>query len=495
MNIVLAVDIGGSSLRTALVDGEGTILAIEATSDVPLVDQGDQSEIDPEHWWQAFARTSAALAARLPRAFSGIAVISVCGLTRTQVFLDGRGIAPRPAMSWKDGRAQAGDGDLPPDFAHPEIPNLGPYHPASRLAWVRRHEPEIFGRIAVVIEPKDYLNFRLTGTVSSDPISQARLAASAEPRNGVSLLDRLSISRRILPPWRLPAEVAGVVSAGHLPPFDRLAGTPVAVGCHDTYAAVLGLGALRPGYAYNISGTTEVLGLFSERPAEADGLVSVDWGICHQLGGPSQNGADVLRWLLPTLGIDVSTPEAVEKALNETGGGGGDAAPLLFLPFLQGERVPYWDPDLRGAFIGLNRHHTAGNLIQAALEGIAFQNRDVLERAESAFAMTATGIRFGGGGARSARWAAIKADVLRRPVSVGAAEEPGVIGAAILGLTAIGVFPTLEEAQQVLAKVSRAHQPNPDRAAFYDRLYDAYMNAQAAVRPLSHTLARMFRKQ
>ncbi len=496
MSDVLAVDIGGSSLRAALVDDTGALVDLASTADVSVVDRESRSEIDPEAWWRALQDTAGILGQRHSKAFDAVAAIAICGLTRTQVFLDDQGHPLCPAMSWKDTRATADISRHAKSLerlGHPENAHFGPYHPAARLLWLRQHEADRFDRLAAVVEPKDYLNYRLTGAMASDAISQARLVASAVPRNGVSLLDHLGLGTRFLPTWKKPSDIVGTVSPNAPPPFDRLAGKPVVNGCHDTYAAVLGLGALRAGCAYNISGTTEVLGLFGPRPAEAEGLVSVDWQGYHQLGGPSQNGADVLRWLLPTLGMDATTPEAVSRALTALDTESRSLSPLLFLPYLQGERVPFWDPDLRGAFIGLNRHHTPGDMLRATLEGVAFLNRIVLERAETAFGITADEIRFGGGAARSSTWASIKADILKRPVVVGAAEEPGILGAALLALTATGRFPSLETAQRAVTTAAAIHHPDSEKSEYFDRLYAAFLEAHAANRSVSRHLVRLSR--
>ena len=227
-----------------------------------------------------------------------------------------------------------------------------------------------------MLEPKDYINLRLTGRAVTDHVSSARLRAA------VALLPALGVSPRIVPRAVPPTDVIGRIATGHAGPLARLAGRPVMAMGTDTWAAVIGLGALRDGFAYNLSGTTEVFGVLSRTAAQADGLLSVDFGSgLTQLGGPSQNGGDTLVWLTELLGL----PERdIGAALNHLLAAPRDPQDLLFLPYLQGERVPYWDPSLRGAFIGLHRRHGPGDLARAVLEGIAFVNRIVLERAEAA---------------------------------------------------------------------------------------------------------------
>ena len=253
----------------------------------------------------------------------------------------------------------------------------------------------------------------------------------------------------------------------------------------DTWAAVIGLGALRDGFAYNLSGTTEVFGVLSRTAAEADGLLSVDFGSgLTQLGGPSQNGGDTVVWLTELLAIPQGD---IGAALDHLLAAPRDPQDLLFLPYLQGERVPYWDPSLRGAFIGLHRRHGPGDLARAALEGIAFVNRIVLERAETAIGHVVGDIRFGGGGAANAAWCQIKADICARPVSAVDSDEPGLTGAGLVAWAALNDDSDLTEVQSALP-LRRSWQPRPDSVAAYDRLYTLFRAAEAAVGPLSHAL-------
>jgi xylulokinase len=280
-----------------------------------------------------------------------------------------------------------------------------------------------------------------------------------------------------------PTDIVGKVRPDLPGALARLAGVPVLAMATDTWASVLGLGALRQGIAYNLSGTTEVLGLMHGKAAQAEGLVTVDWGQgLHQLGGPSQTGADSLAWLSGVIGHTVA--DLADLLAQRR-----DPQPVLFLPYLQGERVPYWDPALRGAFIGLNRSHGPVDLAFAVLEGVAFLNRIVLERAEQACGVAAQEIRFGGGGAASAVWCQIKADVLNRPVVVVDEAEPGLIGAAIVAFAALGVVADVAEGQSRMVRPRRVFRPDPARVAWYDQLFARFRAAEDAVAPISRSLA------
>jgi xylulokinase len=500
MSVVLACDLGGTSFRAALVDAQGVTLAESTIPGPASLDRMGWSEIDATAWWQILIEACSEIAKAQPALFSHVQAVAICGVTRTQIFL-GRGGEPlRPAMTWKDTRSEAAATRLRERLgdAHPESARINAFHPLARLAWLREqklHEQEeaTFLNLGSVLEPKDYLNFRLTGRQASDPVSMARLLASAEIVAGIDPLAAVGLSSAILPELLEPCQAVGPVQAGLPAPFDAIAGVPVFCSSNDTWAAVAGLGAMRPGYAYNISGTTEVLGVVSEHAAEAEGLMTVDWRGVSQLGGPSQNGADTVSWLLSLLARGDGDQAAIGRDIDALLAGPRHSQPLLFLPYLQGERVPYWNPSLRGAFIGLNRQHGATDLAWAVLEGVAFLNRIVLERAEAALRTPVSEIRFGGGAANNRLWCQIKADICRRPVVVGHAKEPGILGAAIIAWTGLGRFASLAEAQAALVGVAARFEPDPARIPLYDSLFSLYRRSEAALAPISTELAGLSR--
>ncbi len=498
MTVVLACDLGGTSFRAALVEADGAMLAEARILGPTLIDRLGWSEVDAADWWRLFRDSAARLADEAPDAFGRVAAIAICGVTRTQVFLGRDGRQLRNAMTWKDIRAEALLGRLKDVLpaSHPETERVNAFHPVARLAWLKQEEEATFRSLACLLEPKDYLNFRLTGIRAADPVSIARLIASAEPgpSGEPDLLTALGLSPALIPPRVEPWQPVGPVMPGLPAPFDRLAGVPVICSSSDTWIGVVGLGAMRPGFGYNISGTTEVLGVVGEGPSTADGLLTVDWRGLYQLGGPSQNGADTIAWLAGLVGGTGAEQAGIGAWVEDILARPRHPQPALFLPYLQGERVPYWDPSLRGAFIGLNRQHGVQDLLWAMMEGVAFLNRIVLERAEAATAEPVAEIRFGGGAAANPVWRQIKADICGRPIVVGASPEPGILGAAIVALTALGRFASLAAAQEALGRVAARHAPHPERRRAYDRLFALFREAETALAPISAGLVGLSRQ-
>ncbi|MFY7959946.1 MAG: xylulokinase [Elsteraceae bacterium] len=481
---VLVCDLGGTSLRVALFDAQG---GKAADWRAPLA---SGLEADPDDWFALFAAGAQAVADAAPASFARCRAVAISAFTRSQVFLDAGGRSLRPAILWADARAADGLEDLrarcPAD--HPELATLNAYHPLARLWWLKRTEPERAAALSAVLDPKDYLNFRLTGVLRRDPVSTARLQAAAAPGpDGRSLFDAAGFSPALLPPAVPPTAIMGAVRPGLTGALGLIAGAPVMTMANDTWASVVGLGALRDGWGYNISGTTEVFGLISATPRAASGLLTVDWGEgLTQIGGPSQTGADALLWLRDLMETSDEAPEAALERLLATP---RHRDPLIFLPYLQGERVPYWDSELRGAFLGLGRRHGRVDLVWAVMEGVAFLNRIVLERAEAAVGSPAREIRIGGGGSASPVWRQIKANVLNRTVVAPVEAQQGLLGAAIVAWTGLGRFATLSAAQESLARPGARHDPDPAAVARYDRLYQWHREAESAVAPISRRLA------
>jgi|GEM_PF-268487 len=537
MSVVLACDLGGTNFRAALIDASGQTLA-EARVPSPAGTEGaGWAEIDPDHWWAALVAAVAQLASSDRALLAQTQGIAICGVTRTQVLLDAQGRSLRPAMTWRDARAAA----LLPDLlttlpaGHPESVQVNAFHPVARLAWLRRHEPQHYAQLCTVLEPKDYLNFRLTGVRATDAISSARLLAAASnhvtsihldtPANtsghhvGITLLEAVGLEASLVPQAVSPTDCVGRVVAGLPDVLAMLAGVPVYACSNDTWAAVAGLGALRPGYAYNISGTTEVFGVMGSESVQAPGLMTVQWGDgLYQVGGPGQNGADTLAWLLSLL-RDAATGGSSGDGGHSSSGcvgnsddddsapaghrthepltfetllaGKRDTQPVLFLPYLQGERVPHWDANLRGAFVGLNRRHRAIDLAWAVMEGVAFLNRIVLERGEQAIGSAVNEIRYGGGAAANPLWCQIKADICERPVVIGRSAQPGLLGAAMVAWAGLGRFISLSAAQAQMAQPGYRYEPRVSHREAYRQLAAWYAQASDALTPVSHGLAAM----
>ena len=493
MTNVLAVDLGGSALKVSLFSIAGRRLASVSAPIEFEEDAHGRSEQDPRLWWDLLSAAIEDIAGQTGSGLDAVGVIAICGFTRTQVFVDQAGEVLRPAIGFRDRRGQAlADAALSdPNIArHPSARQLNGFHPLARLLWLKQSEPEAWARLQLVIEPKDYLNFRLTGHAKSDRISQLWLSSAfGEREPGLARL--AGIDRPVLPDLVAPADLVGHVRPGLPGAMSRLTGAMVLCGSNDTWSAVAGLGAMKAGRAYCISGSSEVLGLLVDRPVKAEGLNTVQWGEdLWQIGGPGQNGGNVLRWI-----VDLLDPSRrpFDQRLNDLLAARSGSAPLLFHPYLNGERTPFWDTDLRAGFIGLAASHAPGDLVRAVMEGTAFLNRIVLERAEKAAGQSSGAIRIAGGGAGSAAWNQIRADILGRPVLAAPGQEMGLVGG--LALARLALKRDLEPGggERLGADFVR-FGPDAARRARYDALYRVFHASHSAIADASHQLAAISRQ-
>lgn len=481
-DVVLCADLGTQSLRVGAVTAQGALKACARVPIAAVEPHPGWSIVDPEHWWSAFAETTADVLARLEQRHP-VRGVCVCGPTRSQVLVDRGGRPLGPALLFRDRRAVEEAADVARYFvAGNPADAITPFHPLARLAWFARREPALFDRVDAVLEAKDFLNLRLTCARTADTVTYSRF-------------DTLHASQRPLPDWLArcvdllglrrvsPWSAVGAIAAREAP-FDRLDGVPVFAGTVDTWAAAVGSGVIRAGQGYDVGGTSEAAGLITGTRVIVPGLVSLKWGErVHQVGGPTQAGADCAAWCHRTFRVTGGLARAVERA--------GSLAPdddrPLFLPYLDGERAPVWRADVRGSFDGVTRAHDADDFLWSVLEGVALAVRDIVSRAVEGAAEPLAHVRVAGGGARSNAWCQMKSDVLRVPVMRSAQPETGLIGAAIAAAVGLRWHPTLAAAVDAMCAVDRVFEPRAALAQLYAQ------RAQRYARAKEHALADVAR--
>ena len=481
----IGIDIGTSSVKAVLIDADQQP---HGSASEPLGISRPRpgfSEQDPLAWWEATLRALSALAAGRPREMAAVAGIGLSGQQHGAVLLDADDAVLRPAILWNDTRSHLECDEI--EAALPAMRDiigniLMPGFTAPKLRWVSKHEPEIFARVRRVLLPKDYVRLRLTGEAVSD-MSDA---------SGTGWLDvgwrdwsDAALSATGLDRARMPRLVEGSAVSGQLHPelaarFGIEGRVAVAGGGGDNAASACGIGAVTPGSAFVSLGTSGVLFASTER--FAPNTRSAVHAFCHAVPqtwhqmGVILSATDSLEWLARLLRGDAASLVA---ALGER----VDApSPVLFAPYLAGERTPHNLAGLRGGFAGLGHEADAASLTQAVLEGVAFAFRDCRDalaqagtRIERAWAV--------GGGARSRLWLRIVASVLRTPLDLPTgAENGGAFGAARLALCAA----TGADPSQVCTPPAIAETIEPDPA-----LADAYDHAFARYRSLASGLKQL----
>jgi xylulokinase len=480
---LIGLDVGTTAVKGGLFDRSGGVVACQALTYPTDRPEPGRVEQNPEEWVAAIVAILVMLLKDV--AVEDVAAIGLCSQVNTHVLVDRAGLPLMPAIVWQDSRAAAVAAEL--DARIPEDRKIdwwgaafpiGATSVVSRMAWVARNRPDLWDRTAHVLSPKDYCLFRLTGILSADPIS----AFDAVDITGNYIPELLALvpgAADRLPPLRRFDEVLG---PARFPPFKR-AGPPLVTGTMDGWACLPGAGVAGPGDGAYISGTSEIIALVSDRRIGAAGIVSfLPVGGWHVHAGPTQSGGDSLRWFSQV--CDRSPEQVLEQAALAD----RSRSRVLFLPHLEGERAPLWDPYSRGAFIGMGADTGFEDLAVAVLEGVGFSARLLFEAAAGAAGTAYDCLRMGGGGARSNLWCQIRADIMGIELRRGAFLDSGTLGAAIIAGVGIGLFPSLSVAAREMARPGRSFTPNEALRSRYDELFGLYQDAYRALTPVHRRL-------
>jgi xylulokinase len=452
MRALIGLDIGTSGVKALAVSEEDGAILARCEVGYPLsTPRPGWSEQDPADWWRATQDALAALAV------DEVAGIGLSGQMHGLVALDAAGEVIRPAILWNDGRTAAECAEIEDKVGLERLIALTGNRAltgftAPKLLWLRKHEPEAYGRIARIMLPKDYVRFKLCGEHAIDmaDASGTLLLDVAGRRWSGEVLDALEIDPAWLPRLLESPEVSGVTPDG----------VPVAAGAGDQAAGALGVGVDRPGPLSVALGTSGVV--FAALPAFAADAQARVHAFCHAVPGGWHamgvmlSAAGSLAWLRDTAAPGEPFGALVESAARWEPGVEG----LTFLPYLAGERTPHADPDARGAFTGLGLRHDRGALVRSVLEGVAYGLRDSLDLLVELGVHPERG-RASGGGARSELWLRIIASVLEIPLERPVVEEGAAYGAALLGGVAGGTWAATDEAVAACVKVTGEVEPEP----------------------------------
>jgi len=503
ISALLGIDVGTSGCRAALYTQTGLSLASHSVPYPTHRPHPRWAEQDVEEYWMA---TIAAICHLLVVVNREVIVesIGICGQSPTLVLVDALGAPIRPAIIWQDTRALAQAEELRGRHSAEEwgaifgmaLPVDASY-PLARLLWLRTHEPETLARCRAILQPKDFLVHRLTGEFVSDIWSSKGILHQGTGAPISALRDLIGVDPAITPRGIRPRDVAGTLTEDSATLLTLPPGIPVVAGWTDSHAAILASGALTDeGRAFDIAGTSEIVGLTVRRPARVGGgvLLSPLWDPDAPdrvlVYGPTQTGADALRWAVESvLAVPGNGSQRYEMAMELAASVPAGANGLIFLPYLDGERTPLWDPHARGTLIGLNRAHTAAHVVRAIMEGVAYSVRHVLDISEEQAGIRAERVLLAGGGIRNAIWNQIKADVLGRPVVTASDPDASVLGAAMLAGLGAGILRDTADATDAMVHPGTQFLPDSDVVDRYDRLYCVYRDMYPALRSFFPRLA------
>lgn len=506
MAYLLGLDIATTGAKALLVDEAGVVVA-GATTEYPLFTPRPLwSEQAPADWWQAACAGIRAVLTQARLTGNDVSAIGLTGQMHGLVLLDQSGQVLRPAILWNDQRTEAQCAEIVSRVGGMErlLQLTGnavlPGFTAPKILWVRRHEPNIYGRIAHILLPKDYVRYRLTGEFATEvsDASGTLLLDVAHRRWSAEMLRALDIPAPWLPRCAESTEVSGWVSAEAARATGLRQGIPVVGGAGDQAAQAIGSGVVQRGLVAVTIGTSGVVFAHADTfVAEAQGRLHA---FCHavpgkwHLMGVMLSAGGSFRWVRDQLGeperatalltgddpYDLLTREAAHAPAGSDG--------LLFLPYLAGERTPYPDPQARGAFVGLTVRHGKRHLVRAVLEGVSFGLRDGLQLIR-ALQTPITQVRLSGGGAKSALWRQILADVFGSELALVNVTEGAAYGAALLAGVGAGVFAGVQEAVAQTVQLADRTSPIPANVERYERLYAVYRSLYPTLQPAFRALA------
>ena len=478
----LGVDLGTSSVKIIVMDEAGQVTASiskEYNVSYPKIGWAEQN---PEDWWNATRDGIRDLLRVSDIDGTTVSGIGFSGQMHGLVLLDRDGIVLRPAILWCDQRTQEECDYLNNEIGRDKISQYTGNmaltgFTAPKLLWVKKHEKEIFARVAHVLLPKDYIRYKLTGVYATD-VSDASgmlMLDVKERKWSREMLAILDIKEEWLPRVYESFEVTGRLTKEAAECTGLTEETVVVGGAGDQSAGAVGTGVVENGILSVALGTSGVVFANSDNYEvdEANRLHS----FCHSNGRWHQMGvmlsaASCLKWWVEDINKDVEG-DAFEKLLSEAGEAPVGSRGLVFLPYLMGERTPYNNPDARGVFLGLNITSSRGDMTRSVLEGVCFGLRDSLEILKS-LKIPVEAVRVSGGGSASQLWRQILADVFGVKVQIVNSKEGPAYGAAILAAVGCGLYRTVDEACKKLIKVKAAVDPIPENILEYDKVYRIY---------------------
>lgn len=470
---ILAIDVGTSTLKAVLYAVNGQVLMTSAARYEYQTPQPGWAEANPVDWWAALVEAVAALR-EAGFALEAVQAVGLTGQMHTAVLLDEAGDPLSPTILWLDRRAVLETVELQTQLKLPPQ-QLNSTYTLPKLLWLARHQPQVLARTRHLLWPKDYLRYRLTGQLATDP-TEAAGAALLDMEQQSWALERLALvnlNPEMLPSLRSASDEAGPLLPEIATSLGLSPSTRVIVGAGDVIA-LLGGAPPEPGrltFSLGSSGMISCLLANHQTINDSRQRLYIYPLLPYRLlnGVLSTSGAS-LTWAWQALYDENVSLATVLEAI-QTVPPGADG--LFFLPFLTGERCPYWNDTLRGGFYGLTITHRRPHMIRAVLEGVAYSLRHLLEISEE-LGVPIHEIALAGGGAAIAGWPQIIADVCQRPLVLYAGQE--TVTRPLYAYAATALHPSLsfDEAIRCTFETPPRLVPQPELAGVYQPIFRRY---------------------
>ncbi len=489
---ILAHDLGTSGNKATLFDAQGRLVDSAFAPYATLIPSPNWAEQEPHAWWEAVCTTSQKLLTSNGVSATEIAAVGFSGMMMGCLPVDAQGTPLRSCIIWADQRAQAEAAQVADRCGADEVylrcgHRTSPAYVAPKILWVRDHQPDIYARAAKFLVPKDYIVHRLTGAFATDysDASGTLLFDLTARRWHQPFLDALGLTADQLPTPHPSNTVVGHVTPQAARESGLAPGTPVVIGGGDGSCAGIGAGVIEPGAAYCVIGTSAWISVSTLAPVPDPQQRTMTFHHVHPQRyapmGVQQMAGGARTWAWQALaGGDLDLDAAAATVAPGADG-------LLFLPYLMGERSPWWNPQARGAFVGLAMPHGKPQMARAVLEGVAFGLRQILDSLRQ-HVPGIDAVRLIGGGGKSQLWPQILADIFGLPLHrLELTGEATSWGAAVAAGVGVGLYDwsIATERSQVVQEIT----PNAANRHRYEDMLAIFTESYLALAPVYAKLA------
>ena len=490
MKRYIGADLGTSALKLLLVDEHGNIenkVSKEYEVHYPAPGWSEQA---PQDWWDAFVSGVKELLCGIDR--TTVCGIGVGGQMHGLVILDEQDQVIRPAILWNDGRTSKQTEYLNQIVGIETVANATANiafagFTAPKLLWMKETEPENFAKIRKIMLPKDYLNYRLTGSFCTDySDASGMLLLDVEQKCwSKKMLEICGVLEDQMPKLCESFEVIGTLTPAVAELFG-LSEIPVVAGGGDNAAAAVGTGTLEAGKCNISLGTSGTVFIPTDSfvPTENHSIHN----FCHANGkyhlmGCILSAAACNKWFCESI-LNTDDYNATQRSIFEDNLGNNH---VYFLPYLMGERSPINDTNARGTFLGMRADTKREDMVLSVLEGVTFAIRQNFEVAKS-MGVEISRSTLCGGGTRSELWCKILCNVLNIPLDIPKTEEGPGYGGAMLAMVGTGRYGCVEDCAKALLSVQKTILPDPELAARYENQYRRFEKIYPAVKKLFQEL-------
>ena len=484
---LLSIDVGTTSIKVGLFQSDGKMKVMSTQEYGLLTPSSNIVELPADVYWASLCKGVREALDESEVHPESILALSLSSQAETLICLDDKGKVLRNAIVWLDTRAEEESREIAENFS-PELlyevtglPEMSPVWPAPKILWLKKNEADTFDQTSKFLIVKDYLIWKLTKEFSTEPTesSSTFYLRLKEKDWWDEMLDFIGIKRYQLPPILPSYEVVGSISPETKSDLGLSTNTKVIAGSMDQMAAALGAGNIKPGMITENTGTALAVVATVDGPIY-DPQRKVPCAP-HCVPGMfvlypyAETSGIVLKWFRDTFPQDVGGKgnygELLELASHIAPGAEG----LLALPHFTGTACPDFNPQARGAFVGISFKHKRAHFVRALVESVAFMLRENLDLLKG-LSIPVKEVRSLGGAAKSDVWLKIKADVLNTPIEVPECSEAASLGAAILAGVGAGVFSDISQAVKEGVKIQKSLDPEPDNVAIYEKVYQDYLS-------------------